>query len=445
MLRSHRIKGAKGRNPTMLYDLGVNDNLNFIDLFAGAGGLSEGFIRAGFNPIAHVEMNEDASKTLETRLAYHYLRMLGNLKPYYDYEKGKISRQEFLEVIPDEVKESVINETMSEMTLPLIFRKIDNMLNVDGQRKHVHLIVGGPPCQAYSLVGRARILKKENKERESDSRKTLYLLYARFLQHFNPDMFVFENVLGLNTVKDINGNLIYPQLKQSLEDGGYIVVKREQDAENFGVPQKRKRLIIIGWRNNTNHFYPDFPVTKNESLVKKILADLPIVSRGDSENKYRLPLCKSCSYVKDNQIREHREVLTLHEARKNSDKDVEIYKKVIRAWNKGERLRYDKLPKRLKSHKNQNGFLDRFKVVEGKWTACHTILAHLAKDGHYFIHPDIKQCRSITPREAARLQSFPDNYYFEGSRTSRFMQIGNAVPPMMAEIIANSIRNQFLL
>lgn len=428
----------------MLYDLGVNGNLNFIDLFAGAGGLSEGFIRAGFNPIAHVEMNEDASKTLETRLAYHYLKMINNLKPYYDYEKGSISRQEFLEIIPEAVKKSVINETMTEMTLPTIFRKIDEMLNVNGQRKHVHLVVGGPPCQAYSLVGRARILKKENRNRESDPRKTLYVLYTQFLQHFNPDMFVFENVLGLNSVKDVNGNLIYPQLKQSLENAGYIVVKREQDAENFGVPQKRKRLIIIGWKNNSNHFYPDFPITKNNTTIKKILADLPAVSRGSSVTEYKLPLCKASTYIKDNKIRERRDVLTIHEARTNSENDIEIYKKVVRAWNRGERLRYDKLPKRLKSHKNQKGFLDRFKVVEGKWTACHTILAHLAKDGHYFIHPDIKQCRSITPREAARLQSFPDNYYFEGSRTSRFTQIGNAVPPLMAEIIANAIKDQFL-
>lgn len=444
MLRNRRIKGVRGRKPIMLYDLGVNGKLNFIDLFAGAGGLSEGFIRAGFNPIAHVEMNEDASKTLETRLAYHYLKMINNLKPYYEYEMGRISREDFLEVIPDVVKKSVINETMTEMTLPTIFQKIDEMLNVNGQRKHVHLVVGGPPCQAYSLVGRARILKKENRDRESDSRKTLYLLYTKFLQHFNPDMFVFENVLGLNSVKDVNGNLIYPQLEQSLENAGYTVVKKEQDAENFGVPQKRKRLIIIGWKNNSNHFYPIFPIIKNNTTIKKILADLPAVSRGNSETNYKLPLCKASTYIKNNKIRERKEVLTIHEARTNSENDVEIYKKVIRAWNRGERLRYDKLPKRLKSHKNQNGFLDRFKVVEGKWTACHTILAHLAKDGHYFIHPDIKQCRSITPREAARLQSFPDNYYFEGSRTSRFTQIGNAVPPLMAEIIANAIKEQFL-
>ena len=106
------------------------------------------------------------------------------------------------------------------------------------------------------------------------------------------------------------------------------------------------------------------------------------------------------------------------------------------------RLKYDKLPKRLRTHKNTTSFRDRFKVVDGNKNSCHTVLAHLAKDGHYFIHPDRNQCRSITVREAARLQTFPDSYYFEGSRGEKFKQIGNAVPPIMARIIAESIRNQ---
>ena len=200
-------------------------------------------------------------------------------------------------------------------------------------------------------------------------------------------------------------------------------------------------MIIVGWQKGTNFQYPQFDVTEPNAIVNDLLRDLPKLTPGRSGRRYgREP---ASEYVTHNHIREPEDILTLHIARPNIPRDIAIYRIAIQMWNNGhERLRYDELPPRLITHNNRNAFLDRFKVVEGDEQCCHTILAHLSKDGHYFIHPDIRQHRSITPREAARLQSFPDNYFFEGSRTAVFTQIGNAVPPMMARSIAEKIALQ---
>ena len=125
-----------------------------------------------------------------------------------------------------------------------------------------------------------------------------------------------------------------------------------------------------------------------------------------------------------------------HVSRPNTKQDLEIYKRAVLAKQNGENIKYNQLPGRLKTHNNEEGFLDRFKVVDAKAKGSHTVVAHIAKDGHFYIHPDIKQNRSLTVREAARLQTFPDDYRFEGDRGPRFKQIGNAVPPMLSEIIA---------
>lgn len=411
--------------------------INFIDLFAGAGGLSEGFIQAGFNPIAHIEMNAMAAATLETRAAYHYMKKHKPLmRWYYEYERGNITREKLFKYIPDEVTKTIINAEMSPENIAEIFRQIDDIMQEDNVKK-VNIIVGGPPCQAYSLVGRAQSSHMLIPMSE-DPRNELYKMYARFLKKYQPDIFVFENVEGLKTARK---GASFKNLQAQLRRVGYVIECHEQNAVDFGVLQNRKRLIIIGWRKGTNYHYPVFEKIQSNALVNDLLSDLPVLERGEQEFAYRVPYAQASRYIKDNQLRTRGDVLTHHVARNNIPQDVEIYRRTIEAWNNGhQRLKYAQLPDELKTHRNQTAFADRFKVVEGDCTSCHTVLAHLSKDGHYFIHPDINQCRSISVREAARLQTFPDSYYFEGNRTSQYVQIGNAVPPIMARRIAEAIR-----
>lgn len=406
---------------------------NFIDLFAGAGGLSEGFIQAGFLPVAHVEMNPFAAKTLETRTAYYWLKSQGRISQYFDYLRGTISRDELLSTVPDNCLKSVLCETMSTKTLPSLFSTIDELLKAQGI-KTVDVIIGGPPCQAYSLVGRAQSSHMETPMAE-DPRNELYKLYARFLRRYQPKMFVFENVMGIESA---NGGQTWKNIKKYLRRVGYEIDCHEQNSKDYGVLQSRRRMIIVGWLKNSGLSYPSLEKVDPKAIVYDLLDDLPPLIPGGSANMYRTESIGR--YLSASGIRRPEDVLTLHSARPNTERDIEIYKRTIQVWNnEHKRLNYNDLPEELKTHKNRDSFLDRFKVVEGNEPCCHTMLAHISKDGHYFIHPDLEQHRSITVREAARIQSFPDNYYFEGPRTSQFVQIGNAVPPLMAKAIAKGI------
>jgi DNA (cytosine-5)-methyltransferase 1 len=405
-----------------------NKKLRFIDLFAGAGGLSEGFIRAGFKPIAHVEMNKDACDTLKTRTAFHYLKENNGIKIYYNYLKGKISRQELWDNIPTNLIESVINKEISTETLPIIFDKID----VELGNNEVDLVIGGPPCQAYSVAGRAR------KNMQDDPRNHLYLHYVEFLKRYNPKMFVFENVPGILSAS--NG-IYLDKIFEAVKEAGYELEKSVLNAKNFGVLQDRKRVIIIGWKKELGLKYPHFEAKENNfEVLKHLFSDLPKIKSGQGTWNVSKYAKKTNSYLESTGIRNGIDFTTQHISRFNNENDLKIYEIAVEKWTKeGKRLNYAELPPHLIKHNNVSTFTNRFQVVNHKGLA-HTVVAHICADGHYYIHPDIEQNRSITVREAARIQSFPDDYFFESSRTTAFKQIGNAVPVLMAEGIAKKIK-----
>lgn len=399
-----------------------------IDLFAGAGGLSEGFVQAGFIPIAHVEMDKDACNTLRTRSCFHYLRNHEQLDVYYAYLKGEITRDDLYKKVPQKVVDTVINVTISDDTIDDTFLKIRQLA---GDRK-IDMIIGGPPCQAYSLLGRHR------KTMENDPRTLLYLQYGKFLKEFKPMGFVFENVPGLLSAKKGEH---FQNLQEYFDELGYKVHYKMLDASNYGVLQVRHRIILVGWKKEKDLGYPVIEQKRASAVINDILNDLPELKAGEVKKvaKYRAP---SNSYLEESGIRSKEdEFVTENISRPVNENDANIYACAIKLWNKKHiRIKYTDLPKEYKTQKNENSFLDRFKVVDGQGYA-HTVVAHLAKDGHYYIHPSLDDCRSISVREAARMQSFPDNFYFEGSRSAMFKQIGNAVPPLMAKSIAESIKS----
>ncbi|WP_419777808.1 DNA cytosine methyltransferase [Malaciobacter marinus] len=414
-----------------------------LDLFSGAGGLSEGFLRVGSTFVGHVEVDSYACKTLKTRTAYWNLKKENKLEIYNKYLLGAISTKELWELSNITNSEDVINEAISDKTFPKIIKTINKNLKLKNIKK-VDVIIGGPPCQAYSVIGRARMKDAV----VNDPRNFLYKYYVKFLEKYKPKMFIFENVMGLKTAG--NGEY-YRSLKKALDKAGYHIEENIMYANDYGVLQSRKRIIIVGWKKDKrrkNYPFPEFEKIKldYDITVNDVLKDLPITYPGNKIEGKDLYAKETNKYLKFANIRsDDFNILTQHETRPHNEIDREIYREAITAWNNNkERLNYSELAERrpdLITHKNTKTFTNRFNVIKADEKASHTILAHIAMDGHYYIHPDIKQLRSLSIREAARLQSFPDDFYFEGPRTSIFRQIGNAVPPKMAEQIAKKIKD----
>lgn len=432
-----------------------------IDLFAGAGGLSEGFIQAGFKIIATVEKEKWACETLKTRHIYHHLKNINQLDDYWEYchntllpYESSANREKIYQKNPG-LKEKIENTIWQAEFGDLLTEKnvylatyIIKLLEQSAKfhNSDVQFILGGPPCQAYSIVGRSRM----GDAVRNDQRNYLFKYYYEVVKHFQPAFFLFENVPGIITAND---GLIFKMIQEDFDKIGYdFLTGRNKDinkniqlSSNFGVAQNRKRFIFIGIRRGVNLEYPLFPqFSLNGQLsTQNAIADLPFLKPGDGNDHGLRP------YPENGKLSEYQESMRNdskgvmnHRARPlNKWYDKEIYKLAIQKAQRNEILHYSELPSELKTHKNEKHFEDRFKVHRVDKIP-HTIVAHIAKDGHYNIHPDIRQLRSLTVREAARIQSFPDNFKFEGPRTAQFIQVGNAVPTLMAKAFATALKNQ---
>ncbi len=395
----------------------MKSNFTFIDLFAGCGGLSEGFYKQKFEPLAHVEQDYYSCESLKKRMEHYGF---------------------------NDLKNTIIRKDIKD-------KDIINIIKKTIKNKKIDIILGGPPCQSFSSLGRA----KDKNAMKNDPRNYLFENYEKILNYFTPSIFLFENVTGLLTAK-FNNKKVVDVIKNKLGKKYNLLDDINQMVLNsceYGVPQIRKRVFLIGVRNDINydvneifkniiktHYLPfsDDSEKKNKKKfisVKEAISDLPIIKPGEGKI-----VCKFKSKIRNEYLKKIR-----------PSHSNELFDHVSRSHNKSDKIRFKEMSKNkwtyeelLKNkpnlnHKKQRIFKNSY-VVQFWNQPSRTIISHLYKDGNQFIHPDYKQERTLTVREAARLQSFPDNFYFAGPRTEQYKQIGNAVPPIMSEKIAISIK-----
>lgn len=499
-----------------------------IDIFAGPGGLGEGFstysvgMNRAFKIKLSIEKDETAHKTLELRAFYRQFSAEAVPAEYYQYLRGENDIDKFAlfakfpkesETAKQEAWMAMLGKTDRTLVKNRIIEALDGAVN--------WVLIGGPPCQAYSLVGRSRMRGENPWRYAKDHRHYLYKEYLQILADHQPPVFVMENVKGLlsssrtktkkqntfeliladlrNPLKAVYGNdssLSYKLFSISHESPENPDDVKPEDfvvrSEAYGIPQARHRIIIVGIRSD---IYKSNPILlrkiEKQVPIEAVINDLPKLRSGlskqkDSPEEWRkaikeieiaawmksirselrssiqsalkrigasldrggsfVPFIAGSTEYDDWYIDNNLGGVCNHESRSHIREDLYRYffsAVFARKYKKPPKLS-DFPPELLPKHGNvQKGadgviFNDRFRVqISGRPST--TVVSHISKDGHYYIHYDPSQCRSLTVREAARLQTFPDNYFFEGNRTQQYHQVGNAVPPLLAKQIAEIV------
>lgn len=406
-----------------------NKKYTFIDLFAGCGGLSEGFLATGkYEALAHVEWESPMIDTLRHRLVQKWGHSVD------DAEKRVIQFdvQKTDELMKGNWSEESIS-TYGKRNNPFIIANgIDGLIG----DKTVDLIIGGPPCQAYSLCGRAQ----DPNSMKNDYRNYLFESFVKIVDHYKPKMFVFENVPGLLSACP-GDRPVKERIYEAFASIGYEIRTPEKLADavycaaDFETPQKRNRIIIMGVRNGGDialeDLYDSLTAQKSKKppkTVKDAIGHLP---------KFR-PLSEPVKVGRGNVSHEliGEDIVSKHEARYHSPRDTKVFKEWL-STNMNSASTQERLDFYTKITGNKSNHI-KYRNLE--WDKpSPTVVAHLYKDGLMFIHPDINQLRSITIREAALLQSFPQDYDFIGSNAYCFKMIGNAVPVAFAKNIALAI------
>ncbi|GAA0856290.1 DNA (cytosine-5-)-methyltransferase [Aliiglaciecola litoralis] len=514
----------------------IQSSIPVIDLFAGPGGLGEGFSSLNngksFHIIVSAEKDPVAHETLLLRAFYRLLKNSNKqgLSDYYAFCKGETLKpysDQTKDIWEQAKEEALCIELGTEAGNAILDQAIQRRLGDSGILKP-WILIGGPPCQAYSLVGRARNKGNAEYSAEADHRNFLYKEYLRIINRYKPAMFVMENVKGMLSAK-VNGGKIFNEILQDLaspdrafpegtEHPSYRIhsLNAEQSfkagddparvdpntfiirAEDYGIPQARHRVILIGIREDFATTNLSLLQKKEQINVEDVIDTLPplrsrLSKEKDTAANWQNRVGELLKQISQDAVKAKMEDVAteLLEASTNVSKhqsfgasqvlrgkksstgnnilDNWFEDKNLNVWlnheTRGHRIddlgRYAfasafakihgrspkghiefNLPGLAPAHKNWKSgkFSDRFRVQTRKGPST-TITSHISKDGHYFIHYDPAQCRSLTVREAARLQTFPDNYFFQGGRTQQYHQVGNAVPPYLAHQIAKIVEN----
>ena len=503
-----------------------------IDLFSGPGGLGEGFASLdhgrAFKIAVSAEMDPFAHSTLTLRAFFRLAQNLGDLKAINSYY-AFCNSAEFphpCEMSP--LLWAAANAEARKLTLgdPASDDTLDSILAAEKLGGNDTVIIGGPPCQAYSLVGRSRNAGKAGYVPEDDHRHYLYRQYLRIVGKTKPAAFVMENVKGILS-STVGGRRIFHDILNDLHDPvrastgkrgpRYVIRSLSTDtkfehgmnpkdldprdfivkAEDYGIPQARHRVILLGVREDivvpSSRLSRATSITLSDALsgvpalrsglhkqdspfewatrISNMGAKLALDAKAANLNelsellqsvsgtvhrtlesgglrvpksgdiRHRNHAAAFLNWVEDAEL----SVWLNHAARPHMDSDLRRYlyaSAYAQVEGRSPRGHAEfALPDLAPAHANwESGkFVDRFKV-QLKNRPSSTITSHLSKDGHYFIHPDPWQCRSLSVREAARLQTFPDNYFFQGGRSQQFHQVGNAVPPLLAHAIAGVVK-----